>query len=502
MNEELVFAGMDGVVILIAFAVIMLGIGYFAGRGKDLHNSMSDYFLAGRGLGIVALFFTLYATQYSGNTVVGYAPAGYRSGFSWLQSIPFMTIIVGVYLLYAPRMYVIAKRRNYLTPTDWISDRFKSKGVTILAIILMLWGLGNYLLEQLVAIGQAVSGLTGGTIPYHIAVVVFIIVMLVYEWMGGMRAVAYTDVFQGIVLMVGIFALLGGALYLVGGSFGDVSQYLADNEPEKIGVPPFATSINWLSMIVLTGLGAAIYPHAIQRIYSSRSERTLKRSFAGMALMPPITTGLVFVVGIIGIMMFPGLDTQGSEQLVGLMANEVAGINPIFYWIMVIMFGGIVAAILSTADSVLLSFSSMVSNDIYGKFINQNASEQKKIMVGKVVGIIAIGILLIIAWNPPGTLYEIFVLKFELLVQVFPAFVLGIYWKRLSAKPVFWGMLAGALIAGIMTLTGYKTFMGIHGGIIGLVVNFAICIVGSYSVKLSQKQKEEHEKITNFNVQA
>ncbi|MGJ9460453.1 sodium:solute symporter family protein [Oceanobacillus sp. CF4.6] len=494
--NDLTFSGVDGVIILATYALIMLLIGYLSGRGdKNLHDSLSNYYLAGKNLGFIALFFTLYATQYSGNTIVGYAPTAYRTGFPWLQSISFMTIIIGVYLLFAPRLYVISKRQNFVTPTDWISFRFKSKAVTILAIILMLWGLGNYLLEQLVAIGQAASGLTGGTIPYQYAVIAFVLVMLIYEWLGGMKAVAFTDVMQGIVLMIGIVIFLIGGFYLVGGNLSTVTQSIAETDPAKVGVPEFMTSVNWLSMILLVGLGAAIYPHAVQRIFSSESERTLKRSLSRMAWMPPLTTGLVFVIGILGISLIPGLNESDSEQLVGMLANEIAAINGFYYWVMILFFGAIVAAIVSTADSVLLSFSSLISNDVYGKFINPDAAERKKVMVGKVAGIIAVGILLWIAWNPPATLYEIFVLKFELLVQVFPAFVLGLYWKKLAAKPVFWGMLIGALIAGIMTWTGNSTFIGIHGGVIGLFVNFFIAVVGSYLTPITSEKKEELKKI-------
>ncbi|WP_082234427.1 sodium:solute symporter family protein [Halobacillus massiliensis] len=499
---ELAFAGADGVIILASYAAVMLLIGYLAGRGKNIQESLSGYYLAGKNLGIIALFFTLYATQYSGNTIIGYAPTAYRTGFSWLQSISFMTIIIGIYLLFAPRLYVISKRRNFVTPTDWIQYRFKSKAVTILAIFLMLWGLGNYLLEQLVAIGQAVAGLTGGTIPYQVAVIAFVLVMLVYEWMGGMRAVAFTDVMQGIVLMVGILVFLAGALYLVGGNFGNVTSYIASTDPAKVGVPPIDVSVNWMSMLLLVGFGAAIYPHAIQRIFSAESERTLKRSFSRMAWMPPITTGLVFVIGIIGIMMFPGLNESGSEQLVGMMANEIAAIHPLYYWVMIIFFGAIVAAIISTADSVLLSFSSMISNDIYGKFVNPNASEHKKVKVGKLWGIAVVAVLLWLAWNPPGTLYQIFVLKFELLVQVAPAFILGLYWNKMAAKPVFWGMLAGAVIAGGMTLTGNSTLFGIHGGVIGLAVNFVIAVTGSLISNVSAKERSEAEEMTSLKIEA
>ncbi|QDI91921.1 sodium:solute symporter family protein [Salicibibacter halophilus] len=497
--EDLRFAGIDAVIILSAYAVLMIVIGYFAGRGKKVGKSVSSYYLAGRDLGIIVLFFTLFATQYSGNTVVGYAPQAYREGFSWVQSIPFMTLIIGIYLLFAPRLYAIAKREKFLTPTDWISYRFRSKRVTIMAIILMLWGLANYLLEQLVAIGHAVSGLTGGTIPYEIAVIGFIIVMLTYEWLGGMRAVAVTDAVQGSLLLVGVILLLVGAFTLTGGGITNLSENIASVDPEAIGVPDLSTNINWISMIILTGIGAAVYPHAVQRIYSSRSERTLKRSLARMAWMPPITVGLVFVIGILGIALYPDLSVSESEELVGLMANDVANLNDFYYWAMIILFGAIVGAIISTADSVLLSFSSMISNDVYGKYINKSASDERKVKVGKFIGIILIALLLWVAWNPPGTLYQIFVLKFEVLIQVAPAFLLGIYWKRLSSSAVFWGMLIGAIIAGGMTLIGYETIFGIHGGIYGLAVNFMICVVGSLMVPTSQDHKKEVEKMTTIN---
>ncbi len=486
---ELSFGGVSGIVVLVAYAAIMLLIGYFAGRGQpNVRDSVKSYYLAGSGLGFVALFFTLYATQYSGNTVVGYAPTAYRMGFPWLQSIMFMTFIVGIYLLFAPRLYAISKREEFITPADWIRHRFQSSAVTLLAVFLMLWGIGNYLLEQLVAIGQGISGLTGDTVPYQFGVVMFVAVMLIYAWMGGMRAVALTDVMQGIALLIGVAVLLGGALYLIGGSVGDATQYLVQNQPEKASVPPLEVSVNWLSFVLLVGFGAAVYPHAIQRIYAAESERTLKRSLAGMAWMPPITTGVVFVVGIIGISLFPNLSEGDSERLVGMIANEVAGINLFFYAMMILLFGGIIAAIVSTADSALLSFSSMVSKDLYARHINPEATERKQVLVGKIWGIVAVAILLVIAWNPPTTLYNIFVLKFELLVQIAPAFILGLYWNRLSSGPLFFGMLAGALLAGGMTLVGMSTVYGVNGGLIGLFLNVAICVVGSLLIPVSKEE--------------
>lgn len=494
MGDNLAFAGGSGILIMLMYGLIMLAIGVFTYmKNRNIHSSNKEYYLGGRGLSVLVLFFTFYATQYSGNTIIGYAPTGYRMGFAWLQSVTYMILVIAGYLLFAPRLYVIGKKHNFITPSDWLEKRFRSKGVTILGSLLMLYALGNYLLEQLVAIGQGVAGLTGGTVPYQIAVVFFIVIMLIYGWLGGMRSVAYTDTMQGIALLVGVFVLLVGSIIYFGG-LPSAADYMQAYAPEKLGVPSMDGIVGWLSLLILVCIGAAVYPHAIQRIFAAKSEKTLKNSLTTMAWMPFITTGVVFLVGIIGVNAFPGLETFESEQLVGMMANVIASKNVFFYWAMVLLFGGIIAAIISTADSVLLTFSSIISKDLYGRYINSSASEQKQIMVGKIVGVVAVAILLILAWYPPATLYQIFVLKFELLIQVAPAFMIGLYWKRLHTGSVFVGMLAGTILASYMTFTGLEP-LGFFSGLWGLLVNLLICIVGSFMFHVSASEKAETEQV-------
>ncbi|QVQ53988.1 sodium:solute symporter family protein [Spiractinospora alimapuensis] len=478
--NDLTFAGPPGVIVLVAYGAAMLGIGWWVSRTRvGVRDSMQSYYLAGRHLGIIVLFFTLYATQYSGNNIVGYAPSAYRLGFEWWQSVMFMTVIIGGYLLFAPRLQRIARRERFLTPTDWLRHRFDYAPISVLAALLMLWGLGNFMLEQLVAMGHGIAGLTGGTVPYQVAMLGFVFVMVAYSWMGGMRAVAFTDVMQGVALLVGVAVLVIGGLVLIGGDLGDAFTHVVTEEPDKAAVPSLEGSVSWLSMLVLVGIGAAVYPHAIQRIYAAESTRTLRRSFAWIAWMPLVTTAVIFVVGIIGIQLYPGLSDGESEELVGRIANDVAALGPFYYVMMILLFGGIIAAIVSTADSVLLSFSSIVSSDLYQRHINPGASEKRALLVGKVAGLLAVAGLLVLAWNPPTLLVNIFVLKFELLIQIAPAFIIGLYWKRMARIPVFVGMLAGAVLSGGMALAGAGTLFGIHAGVVGLALNTLIAVVGS-----------------------
>ncbi|MCP3026546.1 sodium:solute symporter [Halobacillus sp. A5] len=494
MDMELAFSGWSGILILVIYGFIMLGVGIVTYlRNKGIHQSLEEYYLGGRGLGVMVLFFTFFATQYSGNTVVGYPPSAYRQGFEYLVSVPFFIMIIVAYLLFAPRLYSMGKKYKLVTPAQWFEKRFKSKAVTILASFLMLYGLGNYLLEQLVAIGQGVDGLTGGTVPYQVGVIFFVVIMIIYGWLGGMRSVAYTDTMQGIALLLGVFMLLIGSIVYFGG-LPTSADYMQAYSPEKLGIPEGPGLVNWFGMLVLIGIGAAVYPHAIQRIFAAKSERALKQSFSRMAWMPFLTAGVVFIIGIIGINAYPDLSTGESEQLVGMMASAIANQNALFYWAMILLFGGVIAAIVSTADSVLLTFSSIVSNDLYGSYINPEASEQKKLLVGKLVGVAAVGILVWVAWYPPGTLYQIFVLKFELLIQIAPALILGLYWNRLHTKAVFAGMLTGTIAASVMTLAGIS-FLGLANGLWGLLLNLIICVVGSMVMSVSVMEEKEAKQV-------
>lgn len=500
MEMELAFSGMSGILIMLFYGLIMLGIGIITYmKNRNVHSSLDEYYLGGRGLGTMVLFFTFFATQYSGNTVIGYSAEAYRVGYANLVTIPFFIMIILVYLSFAPRMYKLGKKHKIVTPVDWLEMKFKSKAVSILAAILMLYALANFLLEQLVAIGQGVAGLTGGTVPYQAGVIFFIIIMVAYGWLGGMRSVAYTDTMQGIALLVGVFMLFIGTIVYFGGvpAAGD---YMQTYSPENLGVPEGGGLVRWSNFLILVGIGAAVYPNAIQRIFSAKNERALKRSFTQMAWMPFLTAGVVFFIGIMAYTAYPDLSVAESEQLVGIMASTIANQNIIFYIAMVLLFGGIIAAIVSTADSVLLTFSSIISKDIYGRYINPEASDKKKIHVGKIIGVIVVAFLLIIAWNPPGTLYQIFVLKLEILVQVAPAIIIGLYWERSHAKSVFTGMLIGAVVAGAFTFLGL-TPLGIFSGVWGLMINLLIYVGGSLIFGSGPVKKEESSLTNNENAE-
>ncbi len=263
-------------VALFTALALVVAIGYRSRRaGKQ---ALSDFYLAGRGLGGFVLLLTLYATQYSGNTLLGYPGEAYRVGFSWVMSIGFMMAVIVVYQLFAPRLHLVARQHGFVTPGDWITHRFRSPILTLLANIMLVVAISNYLLAQLMAMGHVTEGLSGGAVPYWVGVVSLTLVVIIYETVGGMRAVAWTDCVQGGMLAVGLVGLLV-VVAPTPGHLEELTRAIAVTQPDKVAVPSWEVCRNWFSTILLIGCSAAVYPHAVQRIYAAQSLATLSTAF-------------------------------------------------------------------------------------------------------------------------------------------------------------------------------------------------------------------------------
>ena len=225
--------------------------------------------------------------------------------------------------------------------------------------------------------GRAMEGLTeiDNDRAYVFGVVVLVIIIVVYETLGGFRAVAWTDVIQGAVLMAGFFILIWLVFQRYGG-LGSATRQLVETAPEKVAIPNAQGIREWFSYILLVGIGGALYPQSIQRIYAARSGTALKHSLMIMAFLPLTTTLIVIAVGIIGAAQISGLEKEASDRLLTIICRGIQEESRFGYWLVVVLFAAVLAGVMSTADSVLLSISSMLSKDLYGRFWNPAATDE------------------------------------------------------------------------------------------------------------------------------
>ena len=244
--------GSGSLIVMGVYLVVLLCLGW-AGKVSRKEESLRDFYLGGSSLGFLVLFLTLFATQYSGNTLLGFAGRSYQQGTTYIVSITFMILVITVFAIYAPRLFRLSRRFGYITPADFVYHRFGSHRLRVLAVLLLCWGLANYVLEQLVAMGHAVEAITNGRMGFMQGVLLLALVMLIYESLGGMRSVAWTDVVQGSFLLVGCGALLY-VLITSDGGLVEASSVIRESEPAKLQPPAgrglrpgFPTWFSWAS---------------------------------------------------------------------------------------------------------------------------------------------------------------------------------------------------------------------------------------------------------------
>jgi len=476
------------------YLLSLLLIGWYAKKSRK-EDTLNDFYLAGNGLSLSVLFLTLFATQYSGNTFFGFTGATYRLGYTWILSIHFMTSIIVCYLIFAPKLHKLSKKENFLTPSDYIQYRFKYSNLSLIISIIGIIVLSNYLLAQLMAMGRALQGISGdsdGSIYYIMGVLVLAGIIVIYGTMGGLRAVAWTDAIQGVILLVGFSALL----VMLFDKFGPLSKateiiFKMDeaNNTRKAAVPDAQTCRTWLSYIIILG-GLSLYPQAIQRIYAAKSEKVLKKGLAVMAFMPIPTMIISVIAGIMALAYISGLEGAATDQIFGQVLREIQEYSIIGYGLSILILAAILAAMMSTADSALLTISSMFTKDIYTKFFNSIPKEATLTLVGKICSwcFLTLMIIFAILLKEDTSLVKLMDRKLDLMIQVSPAFMLGIHFKWLRAKPVFWGIICGVIVAlsipylDLSCISKGKVY-GFHAGLVGLIPNLIIVLVGSYFIK-------------------
>lgn len=481
----------DGIIFLFLYLFSLIGVGLLGYYSKK-EDSLGDFYLAGRGMGGFVLFLTLYATQYSGNTMIGFSGRAYRQGFTALVTVTFMCAIIGLYFIYAPKLHDLSRKHSFITLGDFIYHRFQSIHLTIIISIISIIALGNYILTNLKAIGFIIEGATGGQVSFVNAIIILSLIMVIYETLGGMRSVAWTDMLQGILLLFGVIVIFY-IIYKQYGGLNAISSQLQINRPDFWTPPDWSAKRLWLSTILVVSIGVSVYPHAIQRIYSAKDSSTLRKSLQLMVFMPFVTTLFMVIVGIVGASQIEGLDRNNSEQISILLLVDLAEKIPNISWLIVMFLAAAIAAIMSTVDSALLAISSTVTQDLFRK-IKPDSSQKELLLFGKSISWVIMLVAVIMAINLPQTIWQLFQIKLELLCQIAPAIFLGVHIKSISSKSILIGIYIGTLIALSIMIGNWIGFpipikpFGIHAGLWGLIFNcLAIFTIDRHKLKSSIK---------------
>jgi solute:Na+ symporter, SSS family len=419
---------------LASYFLIVLIIGLIARtRWK---SSPESFFLADRKLGTFLLLGTMVATNFSAFTVFGTSGAGYRDGYAFFPIMGFGTGFMALtFWVLGRKIWEIGRSKGVVTPSELINVLYRSPFLSLLFALVMIVFTIPYLALQPMSAGYTLEELLG--LPYIYGCILVTAIIVLYTLRGGMRAVVWTDIFQGAFMAVMLLVALGIVAQHHGGFITANQKVLASN-PELFsrpgGIGTYAIGI-WFSYILLWFFCDPMFPQLFQRFFSARSKRSISQT---MIFYPLICTVIFFLpvsVGVLGHLSFPDLAGTQSDKILPMMLTAISG----DFMASLILAAGL-AALMSTMDSQLLTLSSIFSRDILSLVRKQKSHTS---IAGQVFVVVLSLAGLALAYKPPATILQIATQTFSGLAVLFPAVLFGLYFKRVYSMAAILSIICG-----------------------------------------------------------
>ena len=428
------------IIILALYLCISIAIGFY---GRSDEDSAEDYFVASRKINPWILFCTLAATNFSAFFFLGFAGASYRAGWGFYGIMAMGTSLVGLsILLLGIPIYRLGKEKGYMTPPALIAGETKSKYLGWLyGLVLVVFTL-PYLATQPMGAGILLETLSGGDIPYFTGAFLLTCVMIVYLILGGMKSSAMTDVFQGILMFaILIIFVLGFFMHEDIGGFSEGGNALWENKPEKFVREGNFTWEIIFSYTILWPVTVPMFPQLFSRFYIAEDDKAIRTAAWLYPTIVPILFLFPVIIGVYGnIVDFDRiLSKTESDNILPLVLTKYAPL-----WVGAIVCVGAIAAFMSTADSQILAMSSIITKDGLPAITNVEQENEKQI--GRLLIIILSIIGLVLAYDPPDTIFDIVSQAFTGLAVLFPTTVAVLYWKRVKANSCIVSIIVGEAI--------------------------------------------------------
>ncbi|VEF47312.1 osmoregulated sodium/proline symporter [Bacillus freudenreichii] len=477
-------------IVFIIYLLGLLAVGlYFSRRAT---KSVDEYLLGGRKLGPAVTALTMQSTAMSGYMFMGGPALAFQQGWYalWYAIGDAGGSIINLSVL-GKRMRRLSEMLGALSPIEYLEKRYESSAVRVVGSIISIIFLFAYVFAQFIASGKALATLTG--LSYQTALILGVGVIIIYTVIGGYLAVAWTDFIQGIIMVVGVAGIFIIALAHVGG-LSALNERLAAIDTTYLSIwgKDLAYYGQWgvvLGAILIYSIGYMGLPHVVVRHMSMKSTKTVMGAILWSALWNQMFVFTPYILGLIGIIMLPNL--SDPEMVIPTLAYTF--FPGIFA---AILLSAVMAAIMSTSDSILMQAGTILSRDIYQRFINRNASQPKMILVSRLCILFAGIIGVVVAIYEPPSVFTLVVFAFGVLGNSFLVpYVASVYSRKANHIGTLCAMIGGGTTNVIWTSIELEGLTAIHPFLAGLVVSILGMVIGSrFGRKPSEPMLEIFEK--------
>lgn len=476
--------------VLAVFGLLIVGM---AGYGYRISaKTAEDYMLAGRAIGVVVMFFFVLFAISSSWTFYGFPGVLYLHGpgyvfFIWGSVIGFAAL----YMFLGPRLWALAKRNGFLSPVEILAERYESPALRVILGTTLLFFIVPYVGIQPLGVGRGFEALTG--LPVWTGALYTVVLLVVLVLLGGMRIVAWVNIFLGSVY---ITALLGSLIWTVrrafpDGGLGAAAAQLLATEPAKLGTPG-PLGVYGPSMMIgafVVGLLAFSWPHVVIGAMTARDKRLFKR----FPLLVFVFGGLFFYIvpflwgSIVAPAALPGIeDVAAADRVVQTVIQEWL---PRWFAVFVLM--GVIAAAISTAAVQLMTAGIIVARDLVHGVFKPDATDEQitrwaRVAVATIVVVsLAVTLLTVLGWGEQAMALYLTDVSVPGFAQWGPALAGGLLWRRGTRQGALWGTLTGVvyLVLGLLVTRGDGSrplFFGLHPVMPTLALNTVVYIVVSW----------------------
>jgi SSS family solute:Na+ symporter len=470
--------------LIFVYLIITIVLGAVANR--RLTVDMEDFLLYGRKAGFVVLYLTVVATYHSAFAFLGSGGYFYTHGIGFWAAGTWTVLVGGITYVLGSRIWALGKAFKYITPADMLADFYESEAVRVLVAVISVLFTILYIQVQAQGLGYILSVASGERIPFEIGTLILLVVAAGYLVAGGLRAVYWTDVVQGIWMYLAVWiGALVLAFKLFGGPF-ELWRRVSAERPDLLTLPGpegFFTPGMWIGMGIALSFGIVFQPHMMIRYYSAVDGKTIK----WLGATTPIYLMTLYIpaalVGLGGALVLPGLAVP--DRIFPELLFQFAPA-----WLTGIILAGATAAAMSTLDSILHSNMTVLTRDVYQRYVAPKESQAHYVWVGRgiVIGLLAVGYVLSV--KTFAFLVTLVTLSGSGALQLMPS-ILGVCFpgRRLFTKAgVLWGMGTGLSVLYLTLVVSPNPFasligsphpLGLHGAVWSVLANFAVTIAVS-----------------------
>ena len=496
------------ILLTVVFLVMVVAVGIYS---RKQASSVDGFVLGGRAVGPWLSAFAYGTSYFSAVVFVGYA-----GQFGWKYGLSSAWIGVGNALIGSLLAWIVLGRRTKLmtqhiesrTMPDFFGTRFDSQGLRVMASIIAF----VFLIPYTAGVYKGISALfeMGFGIPYEYCVVMMALLTAVYVILGGYKATAINDFFQGIIMLFGIVIVIAAVLNTQGGLVAAVEKMAmlpADNDPTAsskfvavFGPDPW----NLLGVVVLTSLGTWGLPQMVGKFYSITDEQAIRRGTIISTLFALVVAGGCYFLGGFGRLFgMPPTLPNGRLDFDAIVPSMLATLPDILIALVVLL---VLSASMSTLASLVLTSSSTMTLDLIyrdkksepgevteGSIDDMVAEhiERRKVVVMRVLIVFFIVISLMIALNPPTFIAQLMGISWGALAGAFLApFMLGLYWRRTTTAAV-WACFAWGVGLTVINMLLGNPINPVNCGAIAMVGGFPVVwLVSLFTPRLPQQQVE------------